>query len=88
MSFGRIIFNFNPLNRHYLYPPFFFQTEWPKRKKLPFIFQDGRQSDHLKKWNQLTKCSLGYKVSKKPWFQKFSKIPSALDNPLDYMREN
>ena len=27
MSFGRVIFNFNPLIGHYLYPPFF-----PKEK--------------------------------------------------------
>ena len=27
MSFGRTIFNWNPLNRHYLYPPFFPDTK-------------------------------------------------------------
>ena len=35
MSFGRII-HFNPLNRHYLYPPFFSNTR-AKDEKRPFF---------------------------------------------------
>ena len=36
MSFGRIIFNFDPLNEHYLNPPFFPNTRDMREKKLPF----------------------------------------------------
>ena len=36
MSFGGIIFNFNPLNGHYLYPPFF-PIQGLKREKGPFF---------------------------------------------------
>ena len=35
MSFGRIIFNLNPLNGHYLKPPFFPNTK-AKDEKTPF----------------------------------------------------
>ena len=35
MSFGRIIFNFNPLHGHYVYPPFFPNTG-AKEEKTPF----------------------------------------------------
>ena len=34
MSFARIIFNFDPLNGHYLNPPFFSNTR-AKEKKTP-----------------------------------------------------
>ena len=35
MNFGRIIFHVNPLNGHYLYPPFF-PIQGLKMKKGPF----------------------------------------------------
>ena len=34
MSFGRVIFNFDPLNGHYLNPPFFPNTR-AKEEKTP-----------------------------------------------------
>ena len=45
MSFWRVIFNFNPLNRNYLYPPFFPTTKTKEEKKKPHKIPKMSRSD-------------------------------------------